>query len=124
MAKPVHLLLYAALAVAAAAVPARAQPEPSFDADCGELRTAIETLGDIGDRLVTIRVKGTLRGVQSDAALAYLLLCAAPDPQVLCVTYSTGGRKAGEQVTVTGTFSPRGPNHVLLDPCLPEPKDE
>jgi hypothetical protein len=47
-----------------------------------------------------------------------MAMCSPPDPQVLCVTYSTGGRKAGDTVVLSGTYSPRGPDHILLDPCL------
>lgn len=56
--------------------------------------------------------------VQFDGALAYLGVCAPPDPQVLCVTYSTNGRTTGDVVVVSGAYSERGPNHVQLDPCL------
>ena len=114
----------AAIALATAPTFARAQPAPSFHATCGGLRAAIAKLGHDGEALVTIEVEGALRGVHFDGALAYLLLCAAPDPQVLCVTYATGGRNVGDRATVTGAFSQRGPDHVLLDPCLPSPPQE
>jgi hypothetical protein len=96
-----------------------AQPEPSFRASCAELRAAIAKLGRVDDALVTIQVEGALTRAHFDGALAYLVLCEAPHPQVLCVTYSTGGRKAGDRVAVVGAFQPRGPDHVMLDPCLP-----
>ncbi len=98
---------------------ALAQPEPSFRARCGELRAAIARLDASGEALITIEVEGVLRDARSDGALAYLLMCAPPDPLVLCVTYSTGGRKAGDRTVVTGNFTQRDPDHVLLDPCLP-----
>jgi hypothetical protein len=67
---------------------------------------------------VTIQVEGRLTGVQSDGALVYMTLCAPPDPRVLCVTYSADERKAGDAAVLTGTYSRRGPDHILLDPCL------
>ena len=102
----------------------RAQPAPSFHASCGELRAAIAKLDRDDEALVTIEVEGALRQVHFDGVLAYLVVCAAPDPQVLCVTYSTGNRKVGDRATVTGAFTQRGPDHVLLDPCLPSPPGE
>ena len=99
---------------------ALAQPEPSFRTSCAGLRGAIEKLNRSGEGLITIQVEGALRNV-FDGALAYLLLCTPPDPQVLCITYSTGGRKTGDKVVLTGNFSQRGADHVLLDSCLPSP---
>jgi hypothetical protein len=98
--------------------PSGAQPAPSFRTTCSGLRAALKTLDMEGDPLVTIQVEGRLTHVQADDGLVYLVLCSAPDPQVLCVTYQTNGRKAGHKVVVTGAYSPRGPNHVQLDPCL------
>ena len=101
-----------------------AQPEPSFRAACGGLRAAIARLDTSGEGLITIEVEGVLRDARSDGALAYLLMCAPPDPLVLCVTYSTGGRKAGDRTLLTGNFTQRDPDHVLLDPCLPAPSGQ
>lgn len=97
---------------------ARSQPEPSFQAGCGELRRALASLDPAGEEQITIQVVGTLTMVESDGALVYLALCAPPDPQVLCITYSTGGREIGDAVVVTGNYNQPGPDHVLLDPCL------
>jgi hypothetical protein len=110
--------LAAALAASAHVGRAEAQPEPSFRSTCGGLRAALNTLDMRGDPLVTIQVEGRLTHVQADEALVYLVLCSPPDPQVLCVTYRTNGRKAGDSVVVVGSYTPRGPNHVQLDPCL------
>ena len=95
-----------------------AQPEPSFRSTCGDLRASLRTLDMTGDPLVTIQVEGPLTMVQSDGALVYMGLCASPDPKVLCVTYADNGRKVGDLVVVSGSYSQRGPDHVLLDPCL------
>jgi hypothetical protein len=107
-----------ALAFAPAPLPALAQPEPSFRVACSELRDAAQALEGREEELVTIQVVGPLREVRSDGALAYMLMCERPDPQVLCVTYETGGRKAGERAVLTGAYGRRGPDHILLDPCL------
>jgi hypothetical protein len=106
----------------AAPLPALPQPEPSFRATCGELRAASRALEGREEELVTIQVVGPLREVRSDGALAYMLMCEPPDPQVLCVTYETGGRKRGDRVVLTGSYSRRGPDHILLDPCLHGPE--
>lgn len=95
-----------------------AQPAPSFQARCGELRKSVRDLNFKHDQLVVIEVVGTLTLVQSDGALAYLGVCKPPDPQVLCVTYSTNGRKVGDEVVVTGSLIPHGPDYIQLDPCL------
>jgi hypothetical protein len=106
------------LAAIAASSLAEAQPAPSFRASCQELRASLGKLGPKPDDYFTIEVVGTLRDVQSDGALVYMLMCAPPDPQVLCVTYSTNDRKKGDTVILAGTYNERGPDHVMLDPCL------
>jgi hypothetical protein len=101
-----------------------AQPAPSFLAKCGELRKAVTGLKPKdGEELITIEVEGELTTVKEQGGLVYLLMCKAPDPQVLCVTYQTNGRKPGDKVILTGSYSQRGPNHILLDPCLHKPPD-
>jgi hypothetical protein len=121
---PIHrAAATAATCLAIATGAALAQPEPSFRAGCGELRAAIARLDRSSDGLITIEVEGVLRDARSGGALAYLLMCAPPDPLVLCITYSTGGRKAGDHAVITGNFTQRDPDHVLLDPCLPAPSD-
>jgi hypothetical protein len=101
-----------------APVAAVAQPEPSFRATCRDLRASLQRLDMRGDPLVTIEVEGPLTAVQSDGALVYMGLCAPPDPQVLCVTYADHRRKVGDVVVASGSYSQRGPDHILLDPCL------
>jgi hypothetical protein len=112
---------FAALAIRTTA---EAQPRPSFRAACQDLRASIRKLAPKPDDYLTIDVVGTLRDVQSDGALVYMLMCAPPDPQVLCVTYSTSGRKKGDKVVLAGTYSQRGPDHLMLDPCLHHPADK
>ena len=110
--------------IAGLSLEAAAQPEPSFQATCGELRAAVRKLNPSEESLVTIQVVGQLTSVQSDGALAYLTMCSPPDPQVLCITYSTNGRQAGETAVFTGTYGARGLDHILLDPCLHFPPRE
>jgi hypothetical protein len=113
------IAIFAFALMSAAPLQAVAQPAPSFLAKCGELRKAVAGLKPKdGEELITIEVEGELTTVKSDGALVYLLMCRPPDPMVLCVTYETNGRKAGERVILTGSYSQRGPNHILLDPCL------
>ena len=101
-----------------------AQPAASFRATCGELRGAVQRLNHDGESLVVVEVVGPLTHVQAGEPLAYLVACAPPHPQVLCVTYGTGDRKVGDPVMLTGTFSQRGPDHIQLDPCLPSAPEE
>ncbi len=106
------------LAAIVASTSVEAQPAPSFRASCENLRTSVRELDPKPDDYITIEVIGTLRDVQSDGALVYMLMCSPPDPQVLCVTYSTNDRKKGDRIILAGTYSERGPDHVMLDPCL------
>ena len=109
---------FAALVTATAV---EAQPAPSFRSTCQDLRASVRKLNPNPDDYFTIEVVGTLPDVHSDGVLAYMLMCSSPDPQVLCVTYSTSGRKKGDSVILAGTYSQRGPDHIMLDPCLHHP---
>jgi len=96
-----------------------AQPAPSFQARCGELRQAIKELEGREEReLVTIEVVGPLQIVREDNGLAFLGLCGPPDPRVLCITYEANGREVGERVVVIGSIHPAGEDFIQLDPCL------
>ncbi len=95
-----------------------AQPEPSLRVRCGELRAGLGQLDGRAGELITIEVEGALTMVRSDGALVYLVLCQAPDPQVLCVTYAENGAKLGDRVAAVGGYERVGPDHVKLDPCL------
>ena len=95
-----------------------AQPEPSFRATCENLRESLRRLNPQADDYFTIEVAGTLTGVHSDGALVYMTMCSPPHPQVLCVTYSMDDRKKGQKAIIAGTYSERGPDHIMLDPCL------
>jgi hypothetical protein len=97
---------------------AGAQPAPSFRSSCQDLRASIAKLDPGAEDYFTVEMVGTLRDVQSDGVLAYMIMCSPPDPQVLCVTYTAGDRRTGDSVILAGTYSQRGPDHVMLDPCL------
>ena len=106
------------VAAGLAGAPARAQPEPSFRSTCANLRAALATLSPTPEDYITIDIVGRLEEIHSDGILVYMLMCTPPDPRVLCVTYSTGERKVGDQAILTGTYNDHGPDHVMLDPCL------
>lgn len=113
-----------ALALAAAFPgPAPAQPEPSFEASCGELRDALERLQAPENAWVTIDVVGELEAVKHDGTLGYMLVCAPPDPQVLCITYEVGAYTPGERVILSGTLNRLDADRIRLDPCLHYPPD-
>jgi hypothetical protein len=102
----------------------RSTAGPVVPVELPGLRASIAKLDPGAEDYFTVEVVGTLRDVQSDGVLAYMIMCSPPDPQVLCVTYTTGDRKKGDSVILAGTYSQRGPDHVMLDPCLhhsPEP---
>ena len=113
--------LLSCLAAVATPTAIEAQPAPSFRSTCQDLRASIRKLDPKPDDYLVIEVVGPLADVQSDGVLAYMLMCSPPDPQVLCVTYSAGGRKKGDQVILAGTYGERGPDHIMLDPCLHHP---
>ena len=115
---PVWQAVVAALVTATAV---EAQPSPSFRSTCQDLRASVRKLNPKPDDYFTIEVAGTITDVHSDGVLVYMLMCSPPDPQVLCVTYSTSGRKKGDRVVLAGTYSERGPDHIMLDPCLHHP---
>lgn len=96
-----------------------AQPAPSFQARCSELREAMKALAGREEReLVTIEVVGELQIVREQNGLVFLGLCGPPDPRVLCITYEANGRQVGERVLVVGGIHPAGEDFIQLDPCL------
>lgn len=70
------------------------------------------------DARITMSVRGALSAVESDGALAYLVMCAEPNVRVLCVTYSTNDMQPGDVVLFAGGYSRLGEEQVMLDPCL------
>ena len=112
---------FAQFCAAMPAPTAQAQPATSLTASCASLRTGLEKLNPPESELVTIDVVGKLVNSHFDGAIAYLALCEAPDPEVLCITYSTGDLKPGDMVMVSGGYGRPDADHVILDPCLPYP---
>jgi hypothetical protein len=117
------LAVASSVAAGISATSVHAQPEPSFRSTCANLRDSLNALNPTAEDYVTIEVVGRLDEIKSDGTLVYMLMCAAPDPRVLCVTYSVGDRKVGAQVILTGTYNDHGPDHVMLDPCLHHVED-
>ncbi|MCC5778544.1 hypothetical protein H7H48_05735 [Nitratireductor sp. B36] len=112
-----------ALPIFASATAALAQPEPSFEATCAQLRDKLSTLDASNEEWITIDVVGELRAVEHDGTLGYMLTCAAPDPEVVCVTYEVNDYRAGDRVVLSGTLNQIDADHVSLDPCLHYPAD-
>ena len=89
-------------------------------ATCATLPDWIDHAPDSGDR-ISLTVRGRLSAVDRDDALAYLVLCAAEDVQVLCVTYETGDFQPGDGAVMAGGYIRAGDRQVMLDPCLAMP---
>ncbi|WP_053086157.1 hypothetical protein [Nitratireductor soli] len=98
-----------------------AQPAPSFEASCSQLREKLDVLEVEEGEWAVIDVVGTLRAVEHDGTLGYMLVCAAPDPEVLCVTYQVNDYRVGDRVVLSGTLNRVDDDHVSLDPCLHYP---
>jgi hypothetical protein len=67
---------------------------------------------------ISLAIKGKLASVKSDGALAYLIMCDAPAFQIMCVTYSTNGLRAGDTVMFAGGYNRGEGKRIMLDPCL------
>ena len=70
------------------------------------------------DARVSMTIRGALSAVETDGALAYLIMCPQPGMQVMCVTYETNAMKPGDVVLFAGGYSRVGEKQVMLDPCL------
>ena len=99
-------------------VSVRAQPAPSLIATCGSLRESLRTFHPDDGDLVVIEVTGVLKLAETDGVLAYMGVCGGEDPKVMCITYKLNGYRAGDRVTVTGSFKRLDDDYVQLDPCL------
>lgn len=118
---PVRLRVVTVFALLSLLAPAAAiaQPAPSFQVRCGELREALKRVeANEHEEPVTIEVVGELQIVREKGGLAFLGLCGPPDPRVLCITYDAIGRLPGERVVVVGSLQPTDTDFVQLDPCL------
>ena len=70
------------------------------------------------DARITMAIRGKLSAVETDGALAYLIMCAEGGVQVMCVTYQTNGMTPGDTVLFGGGYARVGEKQVMLDPCL------
>lgn len=116
-----RLTVVALVALLASFAPgaASAQPAPSFQARCSEIKESLSALkGQSQGELVTIEVVGPLQIVREEGGLAFLGLCGPPDPRVLCISYEAGGRQVGDRVVVVGSVRPTDEDFIQLDPCL------
>lgn len=95
-----------------------AQPAATFQVACGDLRQAIDSHDLEREFLTVIAVEGEVLEIHQESGLTYVLICEPPDPFVLCVTYESNGNVSGDRVIVSGAYSRRGIDHVMLDPCL------
>ena len=86
-------------------------------ATCETLAGWVERAPQVNAR-ITMSVRGALSAVESDGALAYLVMCEEPGVQVMCVTYETNGMQPGDVVLFAGGYSRVGEKQVMLDPCL------
>ncbi|TCK30596.1 hypothetical protein EV667_0688 [Ancylobacter aquaticus] len=89
-----------------------------------ETLATCDTLGHWADRApktddrITLGIEGAITGVHSDGVMAYLLMCAPAQVQVMCVTYSANDLKRGDVMVFGGGYSRVDAHHVVLDPCL------
>lgn len=103
---------------------ARAQSEePAISTECSKLRQSTRTLNPRDGRYPVVGVVGELTTVRKEGGAVYLSMCNAPDLQVVCITDETNGNRPGDNVVVSGTMVPRGPNMIQLDPCEHHPPD-
>ena len=83
-----------------------------------------ETIGEWVERApqvearISMTIRGELSHVETDGALAYLIMCEEGGVQVMCVTYETNGMEAGDVVLFGGGYARVGDRQVMLDPCL------
>lgn len=86
-------------------------------ATCATLPDWIDHVPETTDR-ISLTVRGRLSLVDSDGALAYLIMCEPEDVQVLCITYDRGGRVPGDDAVIAGGYIRADERRVILDPCL------
>ena len=115
--------------VALACLPAAVMAEPVIPPDSpfrvGEgfgTPATCETLPDWVDRVpaydgrLSMVVEGTVTEAHWDGVLAYLVICAPEEIQVMCVTYEP--TPVGTPVQFAGGYARVGERQVMLDPCL------
>ena len=90
---------------------------PDRVASCEDIRAWADKAPNT-DARISLAIRGALSRVRGDSALAYLTMCAAPHPEVVCVTYSRNGMSTGDVVTFAGGYRRLDTNRIVLDPCL------
>lgn len=90
---------------------------PDLVGTCDDIRNWAGKAPDTDVR-ISLAIRGELSRVSSDGALVYLTMCAAPNPQITCVTYQRNGMSAGDVVTFAGGYRQVNPERIVLDPCL------
>lgn len=90
---------------------------PEVAATCETINYWINHSPEIGGR-ISFAIEGQLVAAEWDGALAYLVMCEAPNVQVMCVTYSKDGRDVGDTVLFGGGYARVGDHQIMLDPCL------
>ena len=97
---------------------ARGESFPDKPATCTTAADWIDRAPDTDER-ISFAITGALTAVHWDGALAYLIMCQAPNVEVMCVTYSAKDHAVGEPVTFAGGYMRAGERRIMLDPCLP-----
>ena len=102
--------------------PAFAEPEgqPREMATCETLAEQLPDRVD-EDRRIDLHVRGPVTLIQTDGALWYLAICAAPGVRILCVTSAVNDLKLGDHAALGGAYRREDERHVRLDPCLARP---
>jgi len=98
----------------------RGEAYPEVAATCETAKYWIDHAPDTEAR-ISFAIKGKLVSVEWDGVLAYLVMCAEADVQVMCVTYNKDGRNVGDIVLFGGGYSRVGERQIMLDPCLADP---
>jgi len=91
-------------------------------ATCASVKHCVAKAPQVDDR-VSFAIVGRLVSAEWDGTLAYLIMCAESDIQVMCVTYSKEGRDVGDTVLFAGGYSRVGERAIVLDPCLASPAE-
>ncbi len=90
-------------------------------ASCASLPGWIERAPETEAR-VTMVIDGEIVESHWDGALAYLIMCAPEEVQVMCVTYYPKEAGSGT-VRFAGGYNRVGARQVILDPCLVYPAE-
>ncbi|GGE43782.1 hypothetical protein GCM10011360_33810 [Primorskyibacter flagellatus] len=90
-------------------------------ATCATLPGWIDRVPDYDGR-ISMTVTGRIVQSHWDGTLAYAIMCAPDEVQVMCVTYAPADVD-GKEVMFAGGFLRAGERRIMLDPCLIYPAD-